>query len=157
MRLLILGLLLVCPAAVALAREAPSVASDPVMEARLMRLSSELRCLVCQNESLADSHADLAVDLRNQIRDQMKSGKSDAQIKAWLTQRYGDFVLYRPPVKATTWLLWLGPFLLLVAALAGLVFYLRIRGRRVPAVSMTSADHAQAEALLSPDTRKDAL
>ena len=78
-----------------------------------MNLASELRCLVCQNQSLADSHADLAIDLRNQVREQMKAGKTDDEIRAWLTQRYGDFVLYRPPVKITTMAAVVRPFLLL--------------------------------------------
>src|SRR5215213_8507201 len=96
------------------AKEAQPSAADPVLEERVMKLSRELRCLVCQNETLADSRADLAEDLRTQIREQMKAGKSDEDIKVWLTQRYGDFVLYRPPVKSSTWLLWFGPFALLI-------------------------------------------
>src|SRR5687768_2742464 len=83
------------------AQQARPMADDPVLEERLMNLSRELRCLVCQNETLADSRADLAVDLRNEIREQMKAGKTDQEIIAFLTARYGDFVLYRPPVKAT--------------------------------------------------------
>src|SRR5689334_11954493 len=98
----LLCVLLLCTAAALPAREAAPLADDPALEQRVMRLSSELRCLVCQNETLADSRADLAVDLRNQVREQMRAGKSDDQIKAWLTDRYGDFVLYRPPVKPTT-------------------------------------------------------
>ncbi|HZI88812.1 MAG TPA: cytochrome c-type biogenesis protein, partial [Pyrinomonadaceae bacterium] len=97
-----------------LAQEAKPLADDPELEKRVMNLSKELRCLVCQNETLADSRADLAVDLRNEIRDQMKAGKSDNEIITFLTARYGDFVLYRPPVRPTTYLLWFGPFLLLV-------------------------------------------
>ena len=123
---LLLVILLSLPVIVQ-SKEAAPLADDPVLEQRLMNLATELRCLVCQNQSLADSHADLAIDLRNQVREQMKAGKTDDQIRAWLTQRYGDFVLYRPPVKSTTALLWFGPFLLLLAGLAGLGLYLRRR------------------------------
>src|SRR5712672_2116739 len=86
------------------------VADDPVTEQRLRKLSQELRCLVCQNETLADSRADLAEDLRREIREQIRAGKSDQEIITFLTRRYGDFVLCKPPVKATTYLLWFGPF-----------------------------------------------
>ena len=128
---LLTALLLLLVPVLAWPAEAPPAAADPALEKRLMQLASELRCLVCQNQSLADSHADLAVDLRNEVREQMKAGKSDDEIRAWMTARYGDFVLYRPPVKSTTMLLWLGPFLLLAVAVAGLVLYLRRRGREV--------------------------
>jgi len=131
-----------------LAKEAPPAAEDPVLEQRVMHLAKELRCLVCQNESLADSRADLAEDLRQQIREQMKAGNSDAQIKAWLTQRYGDFVLYRTPVKATTVALWFGPFVLLLAGLAGLLFYVRRRRARVTRPNLTAEEQARAQALL---------
>jgi len=128
--------------------EAPPAAADPALEKRLMSLASELRCLVCQNQSLADSHADLAVDLRNEVREQMRAGKSDDEIRAWLTARYGDFVLYRPPVKTTTLLLWVGPFLLLAVAATGLILYLRRRGRRLVQPPLTDEQHARAQALL---------
>jgi cytochrome c-type biogenesis protein CcmH len=114
------------------AKEAPSVAADPVLEARVMALGAELRCLVCQNQTIADSHAELAVDLRNQIRDQMQAGKSEDQIRDYMTARYGDFVLYKPPFKPTTALLWVGPPVLLLAALAGLFLMLRARQRANP-------------------------
>jgi cytochrome c-type biogenesis protein CcmH/NrfF len=102
------------------ARSGPGAAAeDPALEKRVAGLAHELRCLVCQNQSLADSHAPLAMDLKNQVREQLRAGRSDAQVIDYMTQRYGDFVLYRPPVKATTWLLWGGPLLLLaVGALA---------------------------------------
>jgi cytochrome c-type biogenesis protein CcmH len=144
-------LLLLAAIASTAAREAPPAADDPVLEQRLMTLSAELRCLVCQNQSLADSHADLAVDLRNQIREQMRAGKSDAEIRAWLTQRYGDFVLYRPPVKASTVLLWFGPFVLLALAVALLVVYLRRRRREVSRPPLTDEERARAEALIHAD------
>src|SRR6476619_4169104 len=97
------------------AKEAQPSAADPVLEERLMKLSKELRCLVCQNETLADSRADLAEDLRGQIREQMKAGKSDKEIIEFLTARYGQFILYRPQVTPTTYLLWFGPFIILIA------------------------------------------
>src|SRR5712692_6972360 len=100
---------------------------DPQIEQRMKALTEQLRCLVCQNETLADSQVDLAEDLRRQIREQMKAGKSDQEIIGFLTQRYGDFVLYRPPVKATTYLLWFGPFVLLLGGTAALYRYLKHR------------------------------
>ena len=111
------------------AKEAESVAADPKLEARVMTLSAELRCLVCQNQTIADSHADLAQDLRNQVRDMLRQGKSEAEILAYMTQRYGDFVLYRPPVKPTTTLLWFGPALLLIGGVIVLMLVLRRRSR----------------------------
>jgi cytochrome c-type biogenesis protein CcmH len=152
MRWVLAGLLCLLPALV-VAKEAAPARDDPVLEQRLMRLAKELRCLVCQNESLADSHADLAADLRNQIREQMKAGRSDEQIKAWLTQRYGDFVLYRTPVKATTAVLWFGPFALLLAGLGGLLFYLRRRRARLGLPGLTPEDHARARSLLQEAER----
>lgn len=104
--------------------------ADPAFEARLKRLEEELRCLVCQNQSLADSNAPLAEDLRREVRGLATAGKNDEEIKTFLVDRYGDFVLYRPPVKSTTWLLWYGPFILLAGG--GVVWWLiaRRRGRR---------------------------
>jgi cytochrome c-type biogenesis protein CcmH len=103
-------------------------AEDPVIEARLINLADDLRCLVCQNESLAGSHAELAVDLRREIREQMKAGKDDQEVVAYLTERYGDFVLYRPPFKPVTYLLWLGPVLFL--GIGGGAWYMTLRRRR---------------------------
>jgi len=102
---------------------------DPVLEARVMKLSAELRCLVCQNQTIADSNADLAVDLRNQVRDMLRRGDTPAQITDYMTARYGDFVLYRPPVKGSTLLLWFGPMVLLVMAVGVLAFIVRRRAR----------------------------
>jgi cytochrome c-type biogenesis protein CcmH len=113
-----------------------------------MRLTTELRCLVCQNQSLADSHADLAIDLRNQVRSQMRAGKSDAEIREFMVARYGDFVLYRPPFKSTTALLWAGPFVLLAAGGLALGFYLRRRRQRLTESELTPEQRARAEALL---------
>ncbi|MGK2953151.1 MAG: cytochrome c-type biogenesis protein [Thiobacillus sp.] len=103
-------------------------AEDPVIEARLINLADDLRCLVCQNESLAGSHAELAEDLRREIREQMKAGKNDQEVVAYLTERYGDFVLYRPPFKPVTYLLWLGPVLFL--GIGGGAWYMTLRRRR---------------------------
>ncbi|HEX4583799.1 MAG TPA: cytochrome c-type biogenesis protein [Burkholderiaceae bacterium] len=114
------------------AREAPPVGQDPVIEQRMMKLADELRCLVCQNQTLADSKADLAEDLRQEIRELMQKGQSDEEVKRYLVTRYGDFVLYRPPMKSTTWLLWFGPALLLVAGLTALYTVL-LRRRRLAA------------------------
>ena len=111
------------------AKEAIPAAADPVLEARMLRIAAELRCLVCQNQTIADSHADLAQDLRRQVREMLARGDSDQQITDYMTARYGDFVLYRPPLKATTAVLWFGPGLLLVGGLVTLVMVLRRRNR----------------------------
>ena len=111
------------------AREAAPEAADPALEARMVRVASELRCLVCQNQTIADSHADLAVDLRRQVREQLQAGRSDAEIIDYMTARYGDFVLYRPPFKAITVLLWLGPALMLAVGVVALIVVLRRRSR----------------------------
>jgi len=147
---LLLVILLALPMIVQ-AKEAAPTADDPVLEQRLMNLATELRCLVCQNQSLADSHADLAIDLRNQVREQMKAGKTDDEIRTWLTQRYGDFVLYRPPVRSTTALLWVGPFLLLLVGLVGLGLYLRRRRQVIGQPQLTEEERARAQALLHSD------
>ena len=129
------GIALLCLAlclSAANANEAAPAVADPVLEARMLTITAELRCLVCQNQTIADSHAGLAIDLRNQMREMIKRGDTDAQIIDYMTARYGDFVLYRPPVKATTWLLWFGPGLLLVGGLAALALVLRQRSRMSP-------------------------
>ncbi|HUF20368.1 MAG TPA: cytochrome c-type biogenesis protein [Burkholderiales bacterium] len=124
---------------------------DPEIEARVTRLANELRCLVCQNQSLAESNADLAIDLKNQVREMVKAGKSDNEIREFMVARYGDFVLYKPPVKATTVLLWAGPFLLLLAAVGGAALYLRRRHERIAESRLTPEQRARAEALLETD------
>ena len=111
------------------AADAPAAAANPALEARMMVLAAELRCLVCQNQSIADSHAGLAEDLRQQIRELLAKGQSERQILDYMTERYGDFVLYRPPLKAATALLWGGPVLLMVGALGALWVVLRRRQR----------------------------
>ena len=123
------------------------MAQDPQVEARLVVIAEELRCLVCQNESLASSHAELAEDLRREVRKLIKDGKTDPEIKTYLVERYGDFVLYRPPVKPLTWPLWFGPFLLLAIAIGGFWRYLRLR-RQVKLPQLDSTKRAQAEQLL---------
>ena len=130
------------------ADEAKPLSDDPVLEKRVMALSEKLRCLVCQNESLAGSHADLAVDLRQQIREQMKAGKSDKEIIKYMTDRYGDFVLFLPPVKTTTYLLWFGPFLLLAASVAVALVYLKRRRERAADTPLSEAERKRVEALL---------
>ena len=130
------------------AQEAKPVADDPVLEERVLALSEELRCLVCQNETLAASRADLAVDLRREIREQMKAGKSDQEIVAFLTARYGDFVLYRPPVKPTTYLLWFGPFVFLVIGLAVLYRYVKQRREMTSVQPLSPEERDRAEQLL---------
>ena len=139
----------------ALAEEAPPLAADPVAEKRLIALSEELRCLVCQNQSIADSHAELADDLRREIRGMIQAGKSDKEIIDFMVARYGDFVLYRPPLKATTVILWAGPLVLMVLGLIALIRCLRQRNQRLAADTTLSADEArQAEALLKETTKQ---
>ena len=129
------------------AGEAQPAAEDPALEARLMAVAVELRCLVCQNQTLADSNAPLAVDLRNQIREKMQQGESDRDIVAFMVARYGDFVLYRPPLKATTLLLWAGPLLLMLAGLAAL-YYRLARRRAGPGPDLTEEERARVATLL---------
>ncbi len=121
---------------------------DPQIEARMRALTEQLRCLVCQNETLADSRADLAEDLRREIRKEIKAGKSDPEIVAFLTQRYGDFILYNPPVKRTTYLLWFGPFVILVGGIAVLYRYLGRRKKLIHDKPLTAGERKQAEDLL---------
>ncbi len=114
------------------AGEAAPASEDPVLEAKVMAISAELRCLVCQNQTIADSHADLAVDLRRQVREMLRRGESQEQILAYMTARYGDFVLYRPPLKQATALLWFGPAALLLGGIAILFVVLRRRSKLPP-------------------------
>lgn len=143
---LLLALMLVLPSS--WAKEAALVAEDPEIERRMIHLSEDLRCLVCQNESLAGSRADFANDLRREIREQMKDNKSDKEIIDFMVARYGDFVLYRPPVKPTTILLWYGPFVFLAAGAILLLFYLRRRRRQIEDPALSEKQRQQAEALL---------
>lgn len=121
--------------------------ADTALEERVLRLTETLRCLVCQNQTVAESNSDLANDLRQQVRAQLAAGKREQQVIDFMVQRYGDFVLYRPPLKASTWLLWFSPFALLLLACAGL--YLTLRRRGPPQVNeITPEEMARAEALL---------
>ena len=145
---LVLAAFVACCAFYVGAREAAPLAEDPALEARVQRIATELRCLVCQNETLADSQADLAADLRKQIREKLKQGMSDEQIRTFMVERYGDFVLYRPPVKSTTIFLWAGPFLLLVVGAIALARYLKLRRRDVSIGELGEADAVRARQLL---------
>ncbi len=130
------------------AKEAAPLAEDPAVEKRMVNIAEELRCLVCQNESLAGSQADLAKDLREEVRGLIKSGKSDDEVKDFLVSRYGDFVLYRPQVKPVTYALWAGPFILLLVGIVALVGFLRKRSQQVDEKPLSDADKKRAEALL---------
>lgn len=124
------------------------MAEDPKVEARLVSIADELRCLVCQNESLMASRADLAMDLKRQVREQIKAGKSDDEIRNYMVQRYGDFVLYRPPVKSTTLLLWAGPFALMIAGLCAVWLFIR-RQRSAKGATLSADEEARANELLA--------
>ncbi len=139
----------------AVAKEAAPLAEDPVIEARLKHLAKDLRCLVCQNQTLADSEADLAKDFRREIRLMMKQGLSDEEVTAFLVDRYGDFVLYRPPMKGTTLLLWIGPAALMIGGLAALIVTLRRRRAALLAEGETVSEEelARARKLLDEDDR----
>ncbi len=130
------------------AKEAVPMSNDPALEARVLKIAEELRCLVCQNETIAASHADLAVDLRKQIRLKLAAGESQQQIIDFMVARYGDFVLYRPPLKATTVLLWLGPFVLLVVAALLMAMNIRRRRRGVMPQEWSQEQAQRARALL---------
>jgi cytochrome c-type biogenesis protein CcmH len=133
------------------AGEATPLAEDPVVEQRMIAISEELRCLVCQNESLAGSRADLALDLRRELRTLIKANKTDTEIMEYMVSRYGDFVRYRPPVKPITWMLWFGPFLLLIGALFFLVRLVR-RNQRTAAAPVLNADQRKKAQSLLKDT-----
>ncbi len=146
--------LIACAAALAVlampaaGNEAQPTLNDPVAAKREIELAKQLRCLVCQNETIADSRAGLAQDLREKLREQMAAGKTDAEIIAFMTERYGDFVLYRPPLKATTVLLWVGPFLLLAIGLLVGWRVVRSRTRLARPEPLSATDRERAERLL---------
>jgi len=123
-------------------------ADDAALEQSVQRIAEELRCLVCQNQSLADSHASLAIDLKNQVREKLKQGASEKEVITFMTERYGDFVLYRPPLKATTWLLWFGPGVLMAAGLIALFTRLRRRAGVAAEPALSANERARAAALL---------
>ena len=147
MRALLLMWLLWLPLA-ACAQTAQPTTDDPVTNKRAVYLAEELRCLVCQNQTIADSHAELAVDLRRQIREQIAQGRTDTQIIDYMVERYGDFVLYRPPLKATTLFLWFGPPVLLLLGVVFLFIYLKSRRKRVDEQHLSDSERREAQALL---------
>src|SRR5271154_2717542 len=128
-------------------KEAAPLADDPELEARTMQVASELRCPVCQDESIAVSQAGVSVDLMNQIREQLRQGATEAQVKQYMVQRYGDFILYTPPVKTTTWLLWFGPFLFMIAGLIVLYYILNKRNRNM---ALSGADGRRSNSNIPP-------
>lgn len=132
----------------AMAKEAAPMAADAEVEKRMVAISEELRCLVCQNESLSGSHAELAQDLRREIRTLIGQGKTDKEILDFMVARYGDFVRYRPPLKPTTWLLWGGPFLLMAGGIATLIAFLRRRAKNSVAPVLSEEERRRAAALL---------
>lgn len=155
----LLALLLLClipTFATAQVQEEERPSDDPVIEARLAKLSKELRCLQCQNQTLADSPAGLAADLRREIRVQMKAGKSDQEVVAFLTQRYGDFILYKPRVTFTTYLLWFGPFVLLLGGLYVLFRYIKQRRDSIPEKPLSADERRRAEELLAASGKRTA-
>ncbi|MCE9659144.1 MAG: cytochrome c-type biogenesis protein CcmH [Burkholderiales bacterium] len=145
-----LAIVLALCAALALAREAAPEAADPALEARMTRITAELRCLVCQNQTIADSNAGLAVDLRRETREMLRQGKSDAEIVAYMTARYGDFVLYRPPLKSTTALLWFGPAAMLAIGAVVLLLVLRRRTKMAADAFEPDADEEGGEGEAEP-------
>lgn len=151
LRILLAVALLALVTLTASAKEAAPAADDPVLEKRLMTLAGELRCLVCQNQTLAESQAELAVDMRNEIRAQMRRGASDQDVIDFLLARYGDFVLYRPPLKATTLLLWSGPAILLLIGIMLMMHSLARRREEIAEAPLTEAERARAQALLGAD------
>ncbi|MEK6787220.1 MAG: cytochrome c-type biogenesis protein [Nitrospirota bacterium] len=147
-------LIILCVSGPAWAGEARPLTDDPVAEARLKHLAVELRCLVCQNQTLADSSAPLAEDLRREVREMIAKNMSDQEIIEFLVSRYGDFVLYRPPLKATTTLLWVGPFALMAIGATALVITLRRRSRTMVEVSVTDEEHRRVEQLLAEGEKR---
>jgi cytochrome c-type biogenesis protein CcmH len=143
-----LAISLFVPGAILSAQESRPVAADPALEKKVIALSNELRCLVCQNQTIADSNAELAVDLRNQVRKQLSEGKSDREILDYMVQRYGEFVLYRPPLSYKTILLWAGPFALLLIAMFILVQQIRLRHKRLASEEFDQTDLSRARKLL---------
>ena len=156
MKRIVLLLIIFCSLpCLVLAKEARPLSNDPELEKRVMALSEQLRCLVCQNETLAASQADLAEDLRGLIREQMKAGKSDKEIVAYLTERYGKFILYNPPVDPTTYLLWFGPFVFLLGGLVFLFRYLKQRRELITEQPLSATERHRAETLLKPAPEKE--
>ena len=152
-RVTLLAAVVLFAATPVLAADAVPTEMDPVKAARAVKLAEKLRCLVCQNQTIADSNAELANDLRGQIREQIAAGKSDDEILTYMTNRYGDFVLYQPPFKATTVLLWLGPAVLMLGGIAVLVR--NLARRRAGEVELTDEEKSRAAQLLGGEPGKN--
>ena len=144
-------LMVLCLPLFAHAGEAQDMAKDPVLEKRMIGLAENLRCLVCQNESLASSHAELAEDLRREVREQMSKGMSDKEIIDYLVARYGDFVLYDPPMKRYTLILWFGPFALLLTGIGVLIYQMRKRRSNIPEAHLSAEEQQRVAALLNDE------
>jgi cytochrome c-type biogenesis protein CcmH len=159
-REMLLAVALVSMSQIVLAQSnmAQPLAKDPALEARVMDIAKDLRCLVCQNETIAGSHADLAIDLRNQIQDQLEAGKSKNEIMQYMVDRYGDFVLYKPPVKSSTLVLWVGPFLLLILCMWTLWRFIKKQSKTKTVAVFSDQDLSQARAMLESKAylKKDA-
>ncbi|AEJ01115.1 cytochrome C biogenesis protein [Nitrosomonas sp. Is79A3] len=149
---IIFFLFLIVPS-VGWSKEAVPVAEDPVVEKRMLALTMDLRCLVCQNESIADSRADFSNDIRREIREQIKANKTDEEIVQFLVDRYGDFVLYNPPMKPTTIFLWFGTVILFIIGLGSLIIYLRRRRAQIEDVSLSEVQLERAEDLLNENKK----
>lgn len=147
-KLFIIFLLVLIAPTIGWAKEAVPVAENLEVEKRMLKLTENLRCLVCQNETIADSRADFSNDIRREIREQIKANKSDQEIIQFMVDRYGDFVLYDPPMKPTTLLLWFGPVALFLVGFGALVMYLRRRREQIEDVPLSEAQLKKAEALL---------
>lgn len=145
--LLLSALLLILPV-MAQAKEAAPMSADPKMEKLVNEISSELRCLVCQNQTIADSHAELAVDLKNQVRTMVAKGQTQDEILDYMVKRYGDFVRYRPPIKPTTYLLWGGPLILLIAGFLILIINLKKRKSAIADAPLSEEEHTRINSLL---------
>jgi cytochrome c-type biogenesis protein CcmH len=145
---IVLGIVLALTPLLVHAQGVPGTAPDPILDKRVLAIAEELRCLVCQNQTIADSDAALAVDLRKQVREKLAQGMSDHDVTDFMVARYGDFVLYRPPVKTTTWLLWFGPFLLLTGGLVALGLKLKRRAQTAPTAALSETEKRRVATLL---------
>ena len=146
------SLLSLCAPDFAIAAEASPAAEDPQLEARVARVAEELRCLVCQNQTIADSNAELAKDLRREVREMLAQGKSANEVREFMVARYGDFILYRPPLRTSTILLWIGPFALLILALWAYRRIVRDRNATPASGPLSDAEQQRLHSLLSPDS-----
>ena len=151
MRALVITLLLFLLMTTAQAVQPGEQLDDPVLEARARAISAELRCLVCQNESIDQSDADLAHDLRMLVRQRLQAGDTDQQVRDYFVRRYGDFILLKPPVKSVTYLLWFGPFALLAVGALGVFVFLRRRGAAAPPVPLNAQEQQQLAGLLADE------